>query len=219
MNANRTSCLSNQRQIGLAILMYAGEHHGNLPATTHSTGVRYNRRTEEWSNQEAWINQIAPYVNDVDKIRVCPAEPPERQKAILEKTRSMEKATSYVLNELVFDLPDPELARIDPANPVFYNNTFRIPYPARTAMMFILSEDKPITATWDHAHCSEWTRWQFVCNDIEVDRHRVGKRSADRTKGSTNILYADGHAVNISAAALKKIVDSGINPAIVPTRP
>ena len=205
-HANQTACLSNQRQIGLAIILYANDHQGYLPATTHSTGRRYNRATGTWSNEEAWISVLSPYLADVDEIRVCPADPPARRNAILALKTKPEKATSYILNDLVFDSET-------------YSRLLNIPFPSRTLLMGILTEDKAVSATWDHAHAAEWTQWQFLCNDIEVDRHRSGVRAANRLKGSSNYLYADGHAANISASEMKRRIDSGINPGAVPTDP
>lgn len=121
----------------------------------------------------------------MDEIRVCPADPPARQKRILDRN-----ATSYVLNDLVFD-----------THP--YNNLFRIPRPSKTMLVFILNEDRAPSLTRDHIHGGEWSTWQAALNDIEPDRHRPGKRSEDRLKGSANYLYADGHAKNISAGEFR----------------
>lgn len=189
-SALQGQCLSNQRQIGLALQLYSSENEGEFPPTTHTTG--------SFRKERSWIFQLADYLDDVDAIRVCPADPPKRQQQILKM-----EATSYVLNDLVFDSFE-------------YNRPTKIPFPARTILLSILSENRAPSITRDHIHGAEWTSWAAILNDIEPDRHRSGARSSDRLRGSANYLYADGHVATITAQELKKISDSGVNPAAVP---
>lgn len=191
VNANRSTCLSNERQIGLALQLYANDNSQAYPPTSHSTGRRHI--------EESWIFELADYLESVDKIRVCPADSPERQKKIIER-----KATSYVLNDLVFDDPKYAIAT-------------NIPLPSRTMILFNLSDNREPSQTWDHTHSAEWNSWSAALNDIEPDRHRSGKRSGDRLSGSANYLFADGHAENISAKDFKEMFKKIGNPAAVPT--
>lgn len=190
VRAKQASCLSNQRQIGSAILLYANDNDGTLPQSSHTTG---RRRIEE-----SWIFTLAPYLENLDEIRICPADSPQRQQTI----RNL-KATSYVVNDMVFDDPT-------------YFRQVAIPFPSRTLLMGILSDSRAPSTTWDHIHGAEWTSWKNALQDVEPDRHRLGARSADRLDGSSNYLFADGHAENITAKAFKKFFDEGINPAAVP---
>lgn len=192
VSANQAECLSNQRQIGIALHQYAADHAGEFPQTTHSAGLK---------KENAWIFKLKSYLENVDKVRVCPADPPKRQKAILALN-----GTSYVLNDMVFDSPQ-------------YNNLFRIPCPSCTFLMFILSEDKAPSTRNDHIHGAEWASWETASSEIEIDRHRMGARASDRLNGSANYLFADGHARNIPAAEFKALWDSTDNPAEVPTTP
>jgi len=190
MRAKQTACLSNQRQIGSAILLYANDNDGTLPQSTHTTG---RRRVDE-----SWIFTLAPYLENLDDIRICPADSPQRQQAI----RNL-KATSYVVNDLVFDDPT-------------YFRLVAIPFPSRTLLMGILSESRAPSTTGDHIHGAEWTNWTNALQDVEPDRHRSGARAKDRLDGSANYLFADGHAEAITAKAFEKTFAEGINPASVP---
>lgn len=198
MTANRAKCASNMRQIGTGLHLYANDNKGYLPMTTESTLGAIGDREEEI--KASWIYQLSGYVGNVDEIRICPADEPERQTAIRNN-----KATSYLLNNIVFD-PD----EYSPA----YNRLQNIPNPTRTLLAIIGS--RPVSQTWDHAHCRNWTSWGRMLDDLHVDRHRTGSQAADRLKGSANYLYADGHVENIEARDLKARVDSGVNPGAVP---
>jgi prepilin-type processing-associated H-X9-DG protein len=188
--AKKAVCLSNQRQIGIAMLSYTSENGGMFPVSTHTTG--------SFRKEESWIFQLSPYLSDVDEVRICPADSKARQ----ERIRKM-KATSYLMNDLVVDSPD-------------FNRLSNIPMPERTILLFILSEDRAPSVTRDHIHGSQWTAWNSALSDIEPDRHRSGGRSSDRTRGSSNYLYIDGHVKNINAAEFKALFQKGINPAAVP---
>lgn len=189
--ANRGKCMGNQRQIGLALQVYANDHGGEFPPSTHTTG--------SFRKERSWVFELAPYLEEVDRVRVCPADEPQRQKKILDGG-----FTSYVLNDQVFDNYN-------------HNRFMKIPRPAQTILLFILSANRNPSATSDHIHGGEWTSWVAALNDIEPDRHRSGDRSSDRTKGSANYLYADGHVENIRANEFKELFAQGINPAAVPT--
>lgn len=189
VSANTAKCASNLRQIGTGLMLYSAENAGFFPPTTHTTG---SRRIEE-----SWIYGIAEYLDNVDQVRVCPADPAKRRKRIIEQ-----RASSYALNDLIFDNPE-------------YHQAYRIPNRSHTFMAFILSENRAASRTWDHVHAEEWSAWNYALNDVEVDRHRVGARAEDRLKGSANYLFADGHVENIRAEEFKSFFDRGINPAEV----
>lgn len=197
MAAHRAQCSSNMRQIGVALLAYAGDHRGELPPTTHTTATMSDGR------YESWIYKLAPYLGDVDAVRVCPADNEARQKRI----RETDGLTSYTLNDIVFDPEDGMPA---------YNRINLIPRPGRTMILFNVSDDRQIRRGWDHAHCADWTNWFALLADVEVDRHRRGDRAADRLQGSANYLFADGHVETIEAHEIKRRVDAGENPGAVP---
>ncbi len=187
--ARQAECLSNQRQIGLALNLYAADY-GEYPPTTHTTGPM--------SEEESWIYELRDYLDSVDRVRICPADPPARQKKILKNM-----GTSYALNDLVFDS-------------VQFHKPSSIPLPSKTLLLTILSENRAPSTSRDHIHGDEWQSWAAALNDIEPDRHRRGGRSKDRLKGTSNYLFADGSARSISAEEFKSYFDQGINPAKVP---
>lgn len=194
MMVKRAKCASNMRQIGTAILLYAADNDGQLPVTSHSTGdTRFKVGGESINTIEgSWIYTLADYLDNVDEVRICPADEKDRRKKILQMN-----ATSYVLNDMVFDSEE-------------YRRIQKIPRPSRTAIAFI--SNRAISRTWDHAHCAQWTTWAALNEDIAPDRHRQGARATDRLKGSSNYLFADGHVQNTTALEMKRMLDSGEKP-------
>jgi prepilin-type N-terminal cleavage/methylation domain-containing protein/prepilin-type processing-associated H-X9-DG protein len=192
MSANAAKCASNLRQIGTGLLLYTHDHAGAFPQTTHTHGTM---------GEESWIYGIADYLDKVDQVRVCPADPSKRRKRIIDQ-----KGSSYGLNDLVFD------------NPNYYRIQL-IPLRSKTILAFILSEDRAPSRTRDHIHGDDWGVWENALYDVEVDRHRTGRRAADRLKGSANYLFADGHVENMLAEDFKAYFDKGINPAEPPQIP
>lgn len=192
--SRQAACSSNMRQIGAALSAYAAENSGQLPQTSH-TG----------SKLKSWIYTLAPYLDNVDKIRICPSDP-------FAKKRLAEKGTSYTLNSIVF-------------NPVYdgdgnlvtkYNRLLLIPKLSQTILACIVSDQK-FGLSADHTHSETWQNWTSVLVDISPDRHRAGQPAPDRTKGTSNYLYADGHVEPLTALELKILIDRGTNPAVPPT--
>src|SRR5437899_2203323 len=79
--AKAAACLSNLKQIGIGLRMYANDDDdGYLPANAHIT------------LSASWIYSLSNYVGGVDKIRICLSDPKGAQ-------RLAQQGTSYVMNE------------------------------------------------------------------------------------------------------------------------
>src|SRR5690349_21494692 len=65
--ARQTSCLANQRQLGLALVMYAQDHDDTLP-----NGVNRNGEGPVWPG-EGWAGQCYSYVREAALYR-CPTD-------------------------------------------------------------------------------------------------------------------------------------------------
>ncbi|MGF1482818.1 MAG: prepilin-type N-terminal cleavage/methylation domain-containing protein [Opitutales bacterium] len=196
--AHEAKCASNLRQIGQAMQLYAQDHGGRLPRTSH--GSTFSSSGAE----QSWIFSLAPYLEDVDEIRVCPADP--RADEIVENN-----GTSYVLNEFVF------VPRIDyAANPATgelefivedYSLLVNMAAPSETFLAFPRADnygggaDSAVSRSQDHAHSRSWFSWGAVLRDIQPDRHG----------DDANYLFADGHVENIPQDVLRARIESGDN--------
>ena len=196
----QAKCASNLRQIGLALSMYAADHDGWLPLTTHGSA----------DTNRSWIFTLRPYLGNVDAIRVSPADPKGW-------ARVTNNASSYLLNEYV------AVDQIDPFGAVqeTYRNLDRLRAPTETHTVFICSDELSPNVYSDHTHSRNWVKkgagnWAGVIADIAPDRHRTGRAAADHTRGTANYLFADDHVAVIKASAFKLRIDRGENPALPP---
>ncbi len=190
-SASKAKCASNMRQIGIAISLFAQNNHGQFPLSTHSVQ----------NVEESWIYTLAPYLQDVDAVRICPADPQG-------EARLQQNLTSYVLNEYVV------VANMDPFGNVSgnsYTNLNRLESPSRTMVAFIASDSMSLGDHSDHTHSRGWTSWNRVTADIQPNR--FGGGSGSGLGGSANYLFADGHVENIEAPTLHEKIIAGINPA------
>ena len=81
--ARQTSCVSNNKQLALGVLMYAQDNDETLPPTATLSG----------DDTVLWPDELNPYVKN-NQVRFCPSD-------------GEEKLNSYGLNELTFsDLTD-----------------------------------------------------------------------------------------------------------------
>ena len=195
LSAQRAQSMSNLRQIGIALQMYTQDNKGGFPETTHGLPAA-----------RSWVNTLRPYLANVDAVRICPADPKyaERRAAF---------ATSYVLNEyiaikLVDDLGGGVIEDFTRIN--------KIRQTSSTPSTFIIADNVPAGATYDHTHSRYWFsvpvtgRWNAICAEIQPDRFARSK-AADRSRGSTAILYLDTHVDAVDAGDLKRMAERDEN--------
>jgi prepilin-type N-terminal cleavage/methylation domain-containing protein/prepilin-type processing-associated H-X9-DG protein len=196
--AARTQCANNLKQIGLAMHNYCDVHGGRFPQSSHSGDL-----------SKSWIFTLAPYLENVNKIRICPVDPQGKE-------RLENDGTSYTMNEYVCESYPPGAIVHLP----------KLPATSRTIVVFNLSDDKGTAATEDHTHSSGWfrpadtpeVRWRRICSDIQPDRFggRPGDPAERRLSGGSNYLYADGHVEFLPASQVRQWSDQGFNFALPP---
>jgi prepilin-type N-terminal cleavage/methylation domain-containing protein/prepilin-type processing-associated H-X9-DG protein len=198
--ARRSQCANNQRQIGLAIHQYADVHRGRFPKILHDDGT---------VKEDSWIYSLAPFMESVDAVRLCPEDTGR-----LEKTDGRE--TSYAMNAYLRDPGDEFSGPLPPGvSPPegLIGSLYDLPSTHATIMMF---EATPRMETnYDHVESTEWFSelnlkynaqqrrvWNAVSQEVAVERH---------TGGAANYLYADGHVQSISSSEIGQWCDEGFD--------
>jgi prepilin-type processing-associated H-X9-DG protein len=216
--ARRTQCASGIRQVGLGVLNYSDAHRGRFPSRSHVDPGQEARKLH-------WIEQIAPFVESVDSIRLCPDDPLGALRMTglpgsgvdfadpqhTNPARRFTPKTSYVVNGyLSFD----ERAMFSQG----INNLNKIPARSKMVMLFekysnpLAVSDRTrqiadITSShFDHTHSPSWFDWwedqrsrvfSDIAAEIQVDRHR----------GGSHFLYADGHVELISESQIQTWIE------------
>jgi len=184
--AKLTQDLSNLRQIGQGILLYAGENQGNLPPTS-------------CLGEPSWIGALKPYLGEqYERIRISSLDPNR-------EARRAAGGTSYLLNDEV----DVAYDRAGNPRPGLLQNQNRITEASKRLLLFPASRSKP--AGEDHIHSGSMGRWHSLLAEIHPDSS--GPITRNRDGGSSAYLFADGHAEILPAKILKARVDGGLNVA------
>lgn len=183
-SARAASCQNNMRQIGLAVQQFCNTHKGDFPEWHHAGAGR------------SWITTIAPYLENVDAIRICPEDQFHRE-------RLEAQGTSYVMSDY--------LTARGVTNGV--RNINKLFATSRTIVAFEGAEktdnqgNPVVDAKYEHAHASQWFSElnrqlglveAAVTNDIRIDRHFH----------ASYYLYADGHVAPIAATQVAEWIDA-----------
>jgi prepilin-type N-terminal cleavage/methylation domain-containing protein/prepilin-type processing-associated H-X9-DG protein len=206
MTALRIQCANNLKQIGLALTMYCENNNGKFPRSTHA---------DTFHPEHSWIFSLAPYVENVNKIRICPLDP--KWEARLNPPNNEPPGTSYPINGYITTY-----VNIQPPVPGCINRLAHLPATSRTITVFTVSDQRGTGAqNDDHVDPWEWfdprrvgSEWRFLLRDIQPDRFGgTDGRNVDdpHTSGTANYLYADGHVKTIPALQIKEWADSRFN--------
>jgi prepilin-type N-terminal cleavage/methylation domain-containing protein/prepilin-type processing-associated H-X9-DG protein len=182
--ARAASCKNNMRQIGLATMQFCDAHDGDLPEWWHvGTG-----------GERSWIFTLAPYMEKVDAIRICPEDPYADE-------RLQNRATSYVINDyIVTEVLVPIPGSVPPA---FERESVRslkeVSATSRTIVSLEISDTlKPLPEN-EHLHSSSWFTPSMISlgktltliqQQVQIDRHLQ----------SSHFLYLDGHVESVAAS-------------------
>jgi prepilin-type processing-associated H-X9-DG protein len=185
-SARAASCKNNLRQIGLSILQFCDLNDGEFPEWWHA---KHNEKDAEGIH--SWIYTLAPYLENVDAIRVCPEDD-------LAAERLEKKATSYLINDY--------LARKEMADAK--HNLRQIETTSRTIALFEINENKSATPSNEHVHASLWFAPYYVQHG-EVLYQIQSEVQIDQHQQTAHYLYLDGHVAAISVAQIAQWVDEG----------
>lgn len=179
--ARRTQCASNLRQVGLAMGQFCDAHRGQFPDTSHN---------QSGDVEQSWIYTVAPFMESVDAIRICPDD----RKAA---DRLDQKLTSYVMNAYLTDEP----------RSFAVTNHNKLRESSKTLVAFEIADQKAPIIENDHVHNHAWftsltVARKQVLQKIEADA------AIERHAGSSHFLYADWHIGPTPAVTVAEWADT-----------
>jgi len=188
-SARSAVCKSQLRQIGIAIQCYCDAHDGEFPHNVHFDATL------------SWVDTLAPYMENVDAIRICPEDP-------IADDRLQTKGTSYVANDYIIN----DITADQLTDKIRFMR--QVESTSRTMTTFEIADrwsaEKDKAKIVEHAHASNWftplniqrgfCTWAIE-QDIQLDRHFK----------TSNFLFLDAHVETIAAEQIRQWGDEGYN--------
>lgn len=186
--AKAAACVSNLRQIGLTVSLYAMDHNGQLPEAWSPSNVSYA------TVLEPYVSQIAETVKrDRKNVFVCPGDKLQPQ-----VTANTAGIFTYSMNDRLGKLGAVRLAQIK-----------------SPSMTFLFTDGTQITNNWNLSSATVWlpTELFYPASGTNPDGFVPASGDSDagwevqgciryRHGGAANFLMADGHVEAIKKGAL-----------------
>lgn len=195
-SARRMQCANNLRQIGLAMHQYIDIHDGELPAMSHDR-----------DRIESWIFTLAPHMENVDDVRLCPDDLPRQE------VRSG-RVTSYALNGYLRPVSREERFLFEGTadESTLDDFAYRLQELASTHTTIVMLEaGNSVESTYDHLDNWAWFTELYPTAEKRLNRIRA-EVVIDRHQGDVaNYLYADGHVEAIPESQIQEWVHENFN--------
>ena len=186
--ARSAACKNQLRQIGLGVMRFCDDHEGEFPHNYHK------------AEKLSWVYTLAPYLESVDAIRICPEDP-------IADERLAAKGSSYVANDFLINDKDPNTLD-DQVGFVRYMR--QVQSTSKTLVVFEISDKWSAKSGVEHAHASEWFTELTMSEDFVVDMI-VRDVKLDRHAEASNYLFLDGHVELIGSDIIRQWADEGLN--------
>lgn len=172
----RTVCLSNMRQMGIALQCYLMECGNRLPPSTC--------RIDENQWQKYWLYTLSRYAEAGVLFR-CPSDRSQHPfvdwSALTDKPSEDHRWSSFGYN-----------AQLDAENTTGQENPFNKVNHVKNPRFCIWICESPVEWTnQDHVHPETWFNLDLAKRDIDYKRHL----------DKSNYLFVDGHAENLDIEA------------------
>ncbi|WP_435792416.1 DUF1559 domain-containing protein [Capsulimonas corticalis] len=172
--ARQISCLSNEKQIGLGLLMYSQDYDEYFPASTYFSGITLNSGV--WTNT---MLLAQPYIKSKN-VWSCPSNP--YNKFSMNYATQDDAFTSYALNMQLFDK-------------TYYgapHNSGFIDKPSNKIMIaesvaYANGGADPPAGNGAHYTSMGWSYW-------DGDADGFAREGFCHNTGTMNVVYCDGHA-------------------------
>lgn len=139
--ARQTTCASNLKQLGLAVVQYVQDYDENMPSPAAATTTTYSS-TGQWSCGMGWAGILYPYVKSRG-VYTCPSDPTlmpnsnyaEISYAINLNTTGSSAGALGIPSGVGYQIPHPLVSTMTaPANTVLFCEVQNMPIEATTTM-------------------------------------------------------------------------------------
>jgi prepilin-type N-terminal cleavage/methylation domain-containing protein/prepilin-type processing-associated H-X9-DG protein len=188
-------CFNDQRQLGLAMHVYAGDHDDELPPNMGPDGIHDTVAKGEYRN---WVNNVmsweldsdntnttlltkgglGPYVGGVGKVYKCPSDRALSQ--IQRDAGWTERVRSVSMNAMLGDAGEFMKVAVNTNNP-HYKQFLRLSDVVEPSSIFAFIEEHPDSIN-DGYFLNRFYSYQWI--DLPASYHN----------GGANIVFVDGHA-------------------------
>ncbi|MBC8137585.1 MAG: DUF1559 domain-containing protein, partial [Fibrella sp.] len=167
--ARQTSCLSNEKQVGIAILQYLQDHDDTYMAADHESTSPYT-----------WFDPLQPYLKNRDVFK-CPSLDINDETGLPATSPLLanngKEYTAYVINGL------------------FSHATEEAKFKTPAEQIIVAEREKNIDAfdyhAWEEEHSEPTPQAEDPEEHEEWEKDHIAKA---RHTGGANYLFADGHA-------------------------
>lgn len=198
------TCLSNEKQIGLAIFNYTTDFNNWYVPTSEVSHLGTYNATKAFKNN--WLQILHNYYKVSPENYVCPTarklctfpytegDPFDARKKVTEQTAiksdySVYYNYGYNGNELAG-------ASHSGADPAKWRRTTQVKRPASLVMNADAASAVSGKPSGYYTIMESWDSYYFLANPHSAPGHYYGTTRSDKRffKGKSNILWADGHA-------------------------
>ena len=216
--ARQTTCVSNLKQIGTAILMYAQDYDETYPKTQYNTDLTWATKTGFWG----WYRMIYPYVKNGEMTKGgfndgaggiwrCPSIIKDQSRTYgLNSTLGQGGAFWLPAEEQIEGTPTVHLFEIDaPSDKVMVvekgveldNNRPDADFLTDYAQLIFLADEYAWTDS-KFAPTSEQNDWKYDCDLTQLSWPVCSVMPRYRHNRMSNMVFFDGH---VKAMPLKSV--------------
>lgn len=209
-SARRAQCASNLKQIGLGMMQFVDVHRGHIP---HLAGHVQNLAAGVNQEDVSWIETLAPYMEDVDSVRLCPEHLDLSEGRFRFKARETDASgaavddgddrqvvpTSYGMNGYLRErdprpagAPPPVIAAWAAQNEGRIDNFNKL-ISTHATILAIEATSEVIFTNYDHVETYNWFSSANLANNDSPQRAVWTKVAGDPSQGIPGELAVDRH--------------------------
>lgn len=203
--ARAIACLSNEKQIGLALLQYSQDYDEQMVASWYGLADGWQRDSDATTYYK-WMDAIYPYIKS-EQVFTCPDDSLSKPY----KFRGPNKQYgSYTINNFYYNTRGTHTPPVsDYYGTMTYINLAKLQAPSQTAWIF---DGGP--RPWDPNNANNYARADAdstaLANNTGIGKIRPGNPRTlgdgtiiqERHQGRVNIVWCDGHAKSMSLDTL-----------------